>query len=138
MATRDEIPTDLALEIGDDLEPKRFVAVVREFFGLTDELTRTPDQSTLELRVKVREGSNIVALTFSATNDTNVTNAAIHRMFEATNALVEGDLSAPSLTEKAIQHAKKLSDLTKSGPHVTPMRVWLTKRPISFGRDPYC
>lgn len=135
MATRDEIPTDLALEIGDDLEPRRFVAVVREFFGLTDELVRTPDRTDVEWRVKVREGSNIVALAFTEGRDRNATNAALHRMFEATSALVEGDLSAPSLTEKAIQHAKKLSDLTKSGRHVTPMKFWLTKHPIAFGPE---
>lgn len=135
MATKDDIPSDLALEIGDDLEPRRFIAVCREFFGLTDELARPPRDGSVNWRVKVREGSNIVALSVSAQNDDNAVNAALQRMYEGTTALVEGDLSAPSLTEKAIQHAKKLSDITRDGAHITPMRVWLSHRPIEFGPE---
>lgn len=135
MAGRDDIPTDLALEIGDDLEPKRFVAACREFFGLTDELAQVPKEDAVNWRVKVREGSNIIALSVDAQSDNNAVNAALHRMFEGTTALVQGDFSAPYLTEKAIQHAKRLSDLTRNGPHVTPMRFWLSRRPIDFGPE---
>jgi hypothetical protein len=135
MATKDDIPTDLALEIGDDLEPRRFVAACREFFGLADELAQVPLGDSVNWRVKVREGSNIVALSVGAQSDGSAVNAALQRMSEGTLAIVRGDFSAPVLTEKAIQHAKKLSDLTKSGPHVTPMRVWLSRRPIDFGPE---
>ncbi|WP_421856644.1 hypothetical protein [Oricola sp.] len=135
MANKDDIPTELALEIGDDLEPRRFVAACREFFGLTDELAQVPRDENVNWRVKVREGSNIIALSVGAQSDSNAVNAALQRMYEGTTALVQGDFSAPVLTEKAIQHAKKLSDLTKSGPHVAPMRVWLSRRPIDFGPE---
>jgi hypothetical protein len=136
MASKDEIPTDLALEISDDLEPRRFVAVLREFFGLTEELARIPARETKsDWHVVVREGSNIIALRPDATNDANSVTAAIHRMYEGTSALVAGDFGAPMLTEKAVQHAKKLSDLTKAGPHVTAMRLWLSKRSIQFGPE---
>jgi len=135
MATKDDIPTDLALEIGDDLEPRRFVAACREFFGLTDELAQVPRDDSVNWRVRVREGSNIVALSVGAQSDSNAVTAALQRMHEGTTALVQGDFSAPVLTEKAIQHAKKLSDVTRNGPHVTPMRVWLARRPIDFGPE---
>ena len=135
MATKDDIPTDLALEIADDLEPRRFVAACREFFGLTDELAQVPRDERVHWRVKVREGSNIVALTVADRSDSNAVNTALQRMYEGTNALVEGDFSAPVLTEKAIQHAKRLSDLTQNGAHVTTMRVWLSRRPINFGPE---
>ncbi|MGR3269635.1 hypothetical protein DU478_19090 [Thalassococcus profundi] len=135
MATKDDIPTDLALEIGDDLEPRRFVAACREFFGLTDELAQVPREESVNWRVKVREGSNIVALSVGAQSDSNAVSAALQRMYEGATALVEGDFSAPVLTEKAIQHAKKLSDLTRSAGHITPMRFWLSRRPIDFGPE---
>lgn len=33
MATRDQIPTDLTVDLGGDLAPEEFVAAVRDFFG---------------------------------------------------------------------------------------------------------
>jgi hypothetical protein len=33
MATSEQIPSDLTLEIGDDLSPERFIAAARAFFG---------------------------------------------------------------------------------------------------------
>ncbi len=136
MATRDEIPTDLALEIGDDLEPRKFVAAVREFFALTEELAQTAiSEGRSNWRVQVREGSNIVALAFAGGADTNAINATIHRVLEGTRALVDGDFSAPILTEKAIQHAKKLSDITKDKEYVVPMNIWLSREPIRFGPE---
>lgn len=136
MATRDEIPTDLALEIGDDLEPRKFIAAVREFFGLTDELARLPATGeTVEWRVKVREGSNIVAFGVGHSSDANAVTAALHRVSEGTRALRQGDFSAPVLTEKAIQHAKRLSDLTKGSAHAIPMRIWVFRKPENFGPE---
>lgn len=133
MATKDDIPTDLALEIGEDLEPRRFVAACREFFCLTEELAMAPDAGKLGWRVKVREGSNIVAL--DPVSEANVLSAALSRMTTATSALVSGDFDHPCLTEKAIQHAKKLSDLTKNGKTTVPMRIWFSKEPIVIGPD---
>ena len=133
MATKDDIPTDLALEIGDDLEPRRFVTACREFFGLTGELAQTPQSEGLEWRVKVRHGSNIIALVPSA--EANVLGAAINAMRLATDALIAGDFEFAGLNEKAIQHAKRLSDLTKSGKHIVPMRLWFSPQPIEFGPE---
>lgn len=135
MATRDDIPTDLALEIGDDLEPRRFVAALREFFGLTDELAQVPRDQGLSWRVRVREGSNIVALSVGGQTDSNIVRTALQRMHDGVAALVDGDFASPALSEKAIQHGKRLSDLTKTGSHVTPMRIWLSKSPINFGPE---
>lgn len=135
MATHEEIPTDIALEIADDLEPRRFLSAVKEFFGLTEELGNLPGQPGKNWRVKVREGSNIIAIASSQTADANVHLAAVNRMQAGAQALVEGDFSSPLLTDKAIRHAKRLSDLTKDGPHVTAMRLWLARRPIQYGPD---
>lgn len=135
MATKGDIPTDLALEITADLEPRRFVATLREFFGLTEELTQAQPEASVKWRVQVREGSNIIALSVAGESDPKAVETAIQRIHEATLALVQGDLSAPVLTEKAIQHAKRLSDLTKSAEQVFPMRFWLSRQPIDFGPE---
>ena len=133
MANVEDIPTDLALEIGEDVEPRRFVAFCREFFGLTDELAQSPDSTKLSWRVKVSQGSNIIALTPDA--KANSLGSTLSRMRQATDALIAGDFEFAGLTEKAIQHAKKLSDLTKSGKHQTPMRIWLRRQSIEFGPE---
>lgn len=137
MATKDQIPTPLALEIGDDLEPRRFVAACKEFFGLTDELANfhEGEKSATPWRVKVREGSNIVALDIGVANNNNVLSATLARVYEGANALAVGDMTSPLLSEKAIAHAKRLSDLTKVGKHVVPMRLWIAHRPISYGPE---
>ena len=38
-ATPDQIPTDLALEIGENLSPDRFMAAARAFFGYVQEIS---------------------------------------------------------------------------------------------------
>ncbi len=39
MATPDQIPTDLTIDLGDNLSPEEFVAAVRNFMGYVAEIT---------------------------------------------------------------------------------------------------
>lgn len=134
MATVGDIPTDLALEIGDDLEPTRFIAAVRAFFDLANELAQFPSQDgSPQWRVKVSDGSNIVALYASPTVSENVHKAALQRICEGTQAIVSGELDSPVLSNKAIDCAKRLSDLTGSGDRKVPMRIWVSRQPIEYG-----
>lgn len=134
MATVGDIPTDLALEIGDDLEPARFIAAVRAFFDLANELAQFPSQDGVaNWRVKVSEGSNIVALYPSPTISENVHSAAIQRIHEGTEAIVSGELYTPVLSDKAVDCARRLSDLTTSGDRKIPMRIWVSRQPIEYG-----
>ena len=83
MATEKDIPTDLALEIGDDLEPSRFVASMRAFFGLMEELAQLPMQGEApHWGVKVSKGSNIVALEFASYKNPTPFNDALKRISE--------------------------------------------------------
>lgn len=129
MATSNDIPTELALEIGDDFEPDRFVAACRAFFALTDALAEAPDGDRVSWRVTVHSGSNIVALSPAGDSAGSAAKAAIERIRDGAGALVRGELTSPLLTERAIHHAKRLSDLTAGG----PMRLWLFRSPIDFG-----
>lgn len=136
MATADEIPTDLALEIGADFEPKKFLAVARAFFGLVERVTNFADAGQrLEWHVKVREGSNIIALAPVPTALSSETTAAYGRMEAATKALAAGDLGAATLDDGALDFAKKLSELTRSDSGPVPMRIWVRREPILFGSE---
>ena len=134
MATIDDIPTDLALEIGDDLEPTRFVAALRAFFGLTEELAQfSTADNTPHWRVIVSKGSNIVALDAAPSMSANVVSNALQKISERIRAIVAGDISAASLSERAIDCAKRLSELTNDGSRRIPMCIWVNRQPIEYG-----
>jgi hypothetical protein len=136
MATADDIPTDLALEIGADLDPKRFVAAAREFFAYVESAAALPGASTrLDWRVKVREGSSILALAPAPSVLQAEALAAYARVEAATKALVSGDFSAATLDDATLEHARKLSDLAVAKDGTVPMQVWVCRRPILFGPD---
>lgn len=132
----DEIPADLALEIGADLDPKRFLAAAREFFAFVDSAAAVPDTTRrLDWRVKVREGSAVIALDPAPTMLSNEADVAYLRVQAATQALVSGEFSATTLSDETLEHARKLSDLTKGKDGTVPMRVWVYHSPILFGPD---
>jgi hypothetical protein len=147
MATVEDIPTDLALEIGEDLDPAKFIAAVREFFGLVSELSRpTPagvfagveiglaGEIEVPWRVKVRQGSNIIALDIPAAyRADNGFRYPYWKLREGTDALVSGRLGSDALTDKAIGHAKRLSELTRYRGGIVPMRIWVERRPFDYG-----
>jgi hypothetical protein len=136
MATADDIPTDLALEIGADLDPKRFIAAAREFFAFVESAAAMPGAAgRMDWRVKVREGSSILALFPAPSVLQAEALAAYARVEAATKALVSGDLSATHLEDATLEHARKLSELTVVKNATIPMRVWVQRRPILFGPD---
>ena len=136
MATADEIPTDLALEIGDDLDPKRFLATAREFFAFVESIVGPSlGHDRVEWRVKVREGSSILALAPAEGVLADEARRAYARILSATTALVSADLSVAALTDEALERARKLSDLSQSKNGPIPMRVWVCRVPILFGPD---
>lgn len=136
MATADEIPTDLALEIGDDLDPKQFVATAREFFAFVESIAGAAvGTDRVQWRVKVREGSSILALDPAEGVLAEQVKNAYARVYSATRALVSADFSIMALTDEALEHARKLSDLSRSKNGPIPMRVWICREPILFGPD---
>lgn len=136
MADARDIPSDVALEIGDDLEPSRFLTAIREFFALTAELAALPGAGNgVPWRVQVRSGSNIVALNPARAVDATVLSAALQRLREGAAALVSGQVDAPVLTEKALRHAKALSDVARDDDRTIPIRLWILHEPTQFGAE---
>lgn len=133
MATANDIPTDLALEIGDDLDPRKFLATAKEFFALVDSIAG--ETATFEWRVKVRDGSNILAL-FPARNALpEDAQRVLDRFDMAVRSLVSGEINVAILSDAALEHARKLSDLSKVKDGVLPMRIWVSRSPILYGPD---
>ena len=136
MATAKDIPSDLALEIDADLDPKRFVAAAREFFAYIESAAALPNSAVrMDWRVKVREGSTILALTPGPSVRRDDAMAAYARIDAATKALVSGDLGTAGLEDATLEHARKLSDLAASKEGDVLLRIWVCREPILFGPD---
>lgn len=133
MATANDIPSDLALEIGADLAPKRFLAAAREFFSLVDSVTESDQRR--KWRVKVREGSNILAL--APTDDflPHDLTKTFDKVEDTVRALVAQDFDDIDLSDDTLDHARKLSEIANDSSHPVPVRVWVRKKPIIYGRD---
>lgn len=130
MATRDEIPTDLTLEIGRQLQPDRFLAAARHFFGYIKDIASSLDDDGLaiEWTVRVREGSMLLAVEPPANASVDVLDAIYARVADATASLLSGGIEHPALNESALKHIRTLSDMTeKSG----GMKLWVRRQPIT-------
>lgn len=134
MATPDQIPTDLTLEIGVDLTPDAFLAASRHFFGLIKEIAAdAEEEGTVGWRVKVKEGSNLIALEPDELSASDKVDAVYRKFSEATTALMSGDIDEAGLTDSALNHYRQLSDLTASKKQAVTMRLWVKRSPQMIG-----
>lgn len=136
-ATPDQIPTDLTLEIGENLSPERFMAAARAFFGYVEEVSRvfTPDAQPLRWQVRVREGSALLAVAPAPTTPPEVAHAIYARAERGVRQLIERDIEDSGLPEPALRHLRILSEMTEAGPNRAPpipIRLWVEKKPITF------
>jgi len=132
VATPDIIPSDLTLEIGDDISPDRFVAAARAFFGYVNELAKmlAPEGDEPHWRVLVRDGSSLLAVEAPSTPP-EILSAIYTRAEDSLSALIRGSVEDANLSEPALRHAKTLSGLsegTKDRP--LPLRVWVRRKPV--------
>lgn len=135
MATPDEIPTDLTLEIGENLAPDQFMAAARAFFGYVEELAAPDDGEPIKWVVRVREGSHLIGVMPQTSNPPLGALAAIYRRAETGIAmLAEGRVSDAGLSEGAMKHLRVLSEMTDAtrGKPVR-MNLWVKKRPVAVG-----
>jgi len=135
MATPDQIPTDLTIDLGDDLAPEEFVAAVRNFFGYVSEITDSQkgDGSDVSWTVKVREGSTLVGVLPNESAPVSRL-AMIYKQAEyGPTALARGDIKGAGLSDKAIGHLKSLSDLVGKHKNGKGVKLWVKQNPISIG-----
>lgn len=136
MATPDQIPTDLTLEIDADVTPEEFMAAARAFFGSVDEIARAlaPEGIIPKWRVQVREGSNLLAVEPQPTAPPAIVEAVYARMDEAVRSLASGDLHGARVPEAALRHLKTLSELTERKRPV-PLRLWVKREPMALNPE---
>lgn len=137
MATPEQIPTDLTLEIETNVTPDQFMAAARAFFGSVDEVARSlaPDGIAPKWRVQVKEGSNLLAVEPMEATPPAVVQAVYTRLDEGVRQLSEGNLQASRLPEAALKHLKTLSDLTEPKGQPVPMRLWVRRKPVQVNKE---
>ncbi len=133
MATPDQIPSDLTLEIGTDLTPDAFLAAARHFFGFVQEVAAEACGKSVGWTVKVREGSNLIAVFPDSLAAADQLAAIYSKFRDGARALMAGDVDGAQLGDKALAHIKGLSQLTASKKQAVTMRFWVEKRPVDLG-----
>lgn len=137
MATPDQIPTDLTLEIGENLSPDAFVAAARAFFSYVDEVSKSvsADGETVDWTVRVREGSHLIGVT-PASLGAPVPLAIYHAVAAGVGALAEGRLGDTRLSETALRNLRVLSEFTDGtrGKPV-PMKIWVQRKPLTVNPE---
>lgn len=135
MANPEQIPTDLTLEIGDDLSPDRFIATARAFFGYVQEVSQTfaPEGDLARWIVRVREGSTLLAVEPSPRVPPPVAHIIFLRTEQGIQRLADGNVEDSGLPDAAIRHLKTLAELAEGQPGKSapvPLRLWVKRKPI--------
>lgn len=134
-ATPDIIPTELTLEIGEELPPDRFIAAVRAFFGYINEVGKTlvDDGDALGWTVRVREGSALIAVHPTPNVAPEIVQSLYSKAERGIRDVANGQLDDANLPEPALRHLRALSDLTLARvDHIVPMQIWIRRKPISL------
>jgi hypothetical protein len=136
-ATPDQIPTDLTLEIGENLSPERFMAAARAFFGYVQAISDAlaPNAEPIRWIVRVREGSALLAVDPSPSVPHEIVHLVYKRTERGIRHLIDHDIEDSGLPEPALKHLRTLSEMTEAGPNKAapvPMRFWVEKRPINL------
>ena len=132
------IPTNLALEVGDDQAPEQFMAAARAFFGYVQEIGRmvAPEGTTLQWVVRVREGSAVLAVDPAPSSPVEFAEFAYARAERGLRRVASGDIDDSGLSESALGYLKALSELTdgRDG-HARPIKMWVKYTPIDVSAD---
>lgn len=133
MDTRDQIPSDLTLEIKEDLSPTKFLEAVRAFFGCVEEVSKTvvQERALSGWTVKVYEGSSLIGM-HPTSNFNPLAAKKIYSLIEAgVSVMARGQPVDPNFPENAIKHLKKLAELGTN----TLIRLWVQNRPNVIGSE---
>jgi hypothetical protein len=136
MATPDQIPTDLTLEIGENLPPARFMAAAKAFFGYVDECASAVqgDGERVDWVVRIREGSHLIGVDPAVRAARPAMLAAIYNKAQSgLEMLASGDVKLSGLSEGAMRHLRVLGEMT-DGTHgkPVPVKLWVRRKPVSI------
>jgi hypothetical protein len=138
MATPDQIPSDLTLEIGENLPPDRFLAAVRHFLAYVEEMGKSvaPDGGAQDWLVRVKEGSNLIGVDPGPKAQI----VPIRKLYRAIDmglrSVASGGVEASNFPDAALRHLRTLSEMgqgTRGKP--LALRMWIEKRPTVIGKE---
>ena len=131
MATREEIPTDLTIDFGDELEPKEFIDAVKSFFAYVEEVAGKKTEQGVDIKwaVKVKEGSCLVGFQPSSIVPREHLSAIYDTIEQDFNSVLKEKFSEPTVSEKAKNCFSILSRLTNREEKSKGVRLWLDRRP---------
>lgn len=133
VATDKTVPSDLTLEIGDNLSPERFLAAVRAFFGYVKEVEAAIASNTDDVKwiVHIKEGSALIGMEPTASANPNTVGMVYARVAEGMKHVAAGDIDGAHLPEPALNHLRilaNMTDATRGKP--LPMRLWVNRKPL--------
>ncbi len=134
MATPDQIPTDLTIDLDDDLSPEEFIVAVRNFVGYVDEITKSQqgDESGISWRMKVREGSVLVGIEPNPSAPPYKLSMIYNKAEQGVSAIARGDIAGADLSNKAVNHLKNLSDLVEKHRDGKGVSLWIKRKPVGI------
>ena len=138
MATPDQVPCDLTLEIGENLSPDRFLSAVRHFLGYVEEMGKfvAPSGGAQDWLVRVKEGSNLIGVDPGPKAKIVPVRMLYRAIEEGIKAASFQDVEAANFPDAALKHLQALSgmDQKKRGKPLS-MRLWVEKRPTVIGGE---
>ncbi len=132
-ATPDIIPSDLTLEITENLSPERFMEAARAFFGYIKEIGHDLATEGEEPKwiVSVKEGSTLLAVDPIPNIPTEIIQAVYSKAQIGVERLRSGNVNDSGLSEAAMKHLRILSELAEgSEDKPNPIRLWVKHKPV--------
>lgn len=135
MATPEQIPTDLTLDIGDDLASEDFAAAVRNFVDYIAEITaaQRADGAAVAWTVKVKGGSALIGLEPNADAPAPCLEMIYEKAKCGLETLEAGGIKDAGLSDKAIGSLKSLSEIDGRYADGRGIRFWVRREPVEIG-----
>ena len=131
-ATPDIIPSDLTLEVDENLSPEGFMTAARAFFGYVHEIgiALSTDGDEPKWIVRVREGSTLFGLEPVLSAPAAIVQAIYNKASTGIDCLLTSTIDECGLSEGALKHLRTLSELTtRHKDRPTAIRLWVRKKP---------
>ncbi len=138
MATPEQIPSDLTLEIGENLPPDQFLAAVRHFLAYVEEMAKfvAPSGGAADWLVRVKEGSNLIGIDPGPKAQIVPVRMLYRAMDQGMRAVSTQGVEASKFPDGALRHLRALSEMGQ-GPKgkPLPLRLWIERRPTIIGKE---
>lgn len=136
MATADSLPTDLTLDIGEDLAPDEFMTAIGDFLGYVDEITNAQQGNgpNVTWTVRVKEGSALIGVIPNSNAPSSIITTIYDQVSDGLTTLTKGNIKDSNLSDKAVKHLKSLSNLAARHGDTGSINIWVNRKSITVTR----